>query len=286
MLRHALYRLRFHARDWLGCACDFPVHVDVELAGKCQLACTMCPYGTGAFDESKQGMMPADMALDVLTQARHGGASSVKLNFRGEPGLAHSLINMVQYAKALDFDEISINTNLTAFSYRRIHELCEAGVDLVIVSADGATKKTYEAIRKNGSFPKLLDNLKALYSHPKRPRVRVQMVVQEKNKDEVGLAKELFGPLCDELKFQRVRSDNSGERKRCPQPFQRLVVMWDGSVGACCSNWENEAIIGRVPDQSLKQIWKSKPAEMLRAMARDPGSAEPCKSCTVGGSYK
>lgn len=285
-IRHAIYRAEFHARDVAGYAGRFPVHVDVELSGKCQLACTMCPYGTGGFDESKQGMMPRVMVVSALRQARLAGAKSVKLNFRGEPGLSPDLADMITYAKKLDFDEVSINTNLTAFSYRRLNEICEAGIDLVIVSADGASEETYEAIRVNGNFEKLMDRLKALYGHPKRPRVRVQMVVQDRNRHEVDLAKDVFTDYCDEIRFHNVRSNNTGERKRCPQPFQRLVVMWDGQVGACCGNWDNEAVIGRFPEQSLLEIWHSPEAQALRRKAREPNSAEPCRSCLVGGSYK
>lgn len=286
MLKHALYRAKFRARTWTGPG-RFPVHVDLELAGKCQLACTMCPYGTGEWGTDRQGMMPYSLAVKALVQAQDGGASSVKLNFRGEPGLHPRLIDAVRLAKNLGFVEVSINTNLTAFSTRRLQALCDARLDLCIVSADGATANTYEAIRVGGDFHKLLARLEELHNYTPRPRIRVQMVVQEANRHEVELAKKVFGPLCDELQFHPIREGNQGgERKRCPQPFQRLVVAWNGEVYGCCNNWGVPHILGHFPGRSLADIWAGDAAKTLQRLAKHPERGSPCDTCQVSDSYK
>lgn len=289
MIQYLLYRLRFHLRQWF--PGKFPIHVDIELAGKCQLACVMCPFGdnsdgTGSFDSSKQGMMPHEMVSLAIRQAYKGGAKSIKFNFRGEPGLSPNLHIWVDLARALGFIDIMINTNLTAFSHRRLKGLADAGLDLLIVSVDGATKKTYESIRIKGDFGKLVGNLEYLNSLPNRPKIRINMTVQDKNRREVDMMEKVFGKLCDEIQFNAVRSDNSGERKKCPQPSQRLVIMWDGQVGACCSNWNNEAVIGKFPEQSLQEIWDGPKRKQLLYYAADPNRGGPCKGCLVGGSYK
>jgi radical SAM protein with 4Fe4S-binding SPASM domain len=289
MLRYWLYRLRFRLREWI--PGRFPIHLDLELAGRCQLACTMCPYGEGTFDDSKQGMMPPDIAWSALRQAREGGALSVKLNFRGEPGLCSYLSDAVAWAKELGFVEVIINTNLTAFSKRRLKELILAGLDRMIVSVDGATKETYEAIRIKGDFYKLIENLCILNTYRMRwrvnkPRLCLQMTVQDQNRHEMELMRKTFSRFSDEIQFNPVRSDNAGKRKKCPQPWQRLVVMWDGQVGACCSNWNNEAVIGEFPKQNLLEIWESRTRKQLLHFAADPNRGGPCKGCLVGGSYR
>lgn len=286
MLKYALYRAKFRAREWTGPGA-FPVHVDIELAGKCQLACTMCPYGTGEWGTDRQGMMPYGMALKALMQAHDGGASSVKLNFRGEPGLHPRLIDVVYLAKGAGFVEVSINTNLTSFSTRRLKALCDARLDLCIVSADGATAETYESIRVGGDFHKLLDRLEELHNYVPRPRIRVQMVVQDKNRHEVELAKKVFGPLCDELQFHPIREDNQGgERKLCAQPFQRLIVAWNGEVYGCCNNWGVPNVLGHFPARSLADIWAGDAAKTLRRLAKHPERGSPCDTCQVSDSYR
>ena len=289
-LDYLLYRGRFRLREYLPFG-RFPVHVDIELAAKCQLACTMCPYGTGAFNEDLQGMMEPEMARMALHQARQGGALSCKLNFRGEPGLAPRLDEMVRVAKQMGFVEIAINTNLTAFSLRRLHQLAAVGLDLMIVSVDGATKDTYEAIRVNGDFAKLMSNLEFIRAMPKRPKVRLQMVVQDNNRHEKDEMERVFGHLCDELVFQEVRDRGAGEgtdgqRKRCPQPWQRLIVAWDGTVFGCCGNWANEFPLGNIKHESLQEIWHGDRMRELRDMAAKPEQGFPCRDCTVGASYK
>jgi MoaA/NifB/PqqE/SkfB family radical SAM enzyme len=284
-LKYLWYRAKFRLAPYL--PLKGPVHLDLELAGKCQLACVMCPFGEGTFDDSKQGMMPWSMAKAALEQAREEmGALSVKLNFRGEPGLAPKLIAAVKYAKELGFVETIVNTNLTSFSKRRLKAVADAGLDLMIVSVDGATAETYESIRINGDFEKLMANLRYLNTLPNRPRIRINMTVQYKNRHEAGMMDEVLGDLCDEIRFNPIRSDNSGERKKCSQPFQRLTVMWDGQVGGCCSNWNNEAVVGKFPEQSLQEIWGGKERKDLLFSATTPGRWSPCRGCLVGDSYK
>lgn len=288
-LKHKYYRAKFNLAPYL--PLPFPVHVDIELAGKCQLACTMCPYGTGEFDKAKQGMMPLDLATAALASAYRGGAKSIKLNFRGEPGLSNSLNPLIYLAKrTYKFTEVAINTNLTSFTAHRINSICDSGLDLIIVSIDGATKETYEKIRVKGDFDKLMRNLRILDRNPNKPKIRLQMVVQEDNQHEVDFFKKRFANLCDEMVFQPVRDRGAGEgsvgeRTRCPQPWQRLIVAWDGMVFGCCGNWDNEFPLGQFPEFSLSQIWNGPRMKELREHATK-FSSHPCKNCTVGSSYK
>jgi len=283
-LKYYFYRMQFHCAPYLGLS--FPTHVDIELSAKCNLRCVMCAYGDGSFDESRQGMMSWSRAILAVSQASRGGAKSIKFNFRGEPGLSPYLVECVYSAKTLGFIEIAINTNLLAFSQRRLKELCDAGLNLMIVSIDGATKKDYEKIRVNGDWNKLLDNLRYVVSLKKRPRIRLQMVVQKDNQETTDAFRRLFEPYSDEIVFQIERSDNSGKRKRCPQSWQRLIVGWDGNVFGCCNQWGTEYVLGQFPKRCLYVLWNSEKAKHLRKLAKHPDRGEPCKSCTIGSSYK
>lgn len=267
----------------------FPPHLDIELSGKCQLACTMCPYGTGDFNEEMQGMMSRETAIAAITEGIEGGAKLIKFNFRGEPGLSPLLIDMVKFAKDYGAVETMINTNLTSFSYRRLAKLYEAGLDLMIISIDGARKETYEKIRVKGDFDKLMKNL--YYANAMNfPKIRLQFVEQESNRHETEMFKAKFEEYADEIVIQKVRDRGAGEgqeamRVRCPQPWQRLVVAWDGKVFACCGNWNNEYPVGQFPNQSLKEIWNGDRLKTLRKQATNY-EGFPCKNCTVGSSYK
>jgi len=46
--------------------------------------------------------------------------------------------------------------------------------------------------------------------------------------------------------------------RRCSNPFRELVIFNDGSVPICCmGGYKNEFIVGKTPEQSLKDIWNS-----------------------------
>lgn len=285
-MKHQIYRFKFNSRKWFEHAGNFPVHIDIELAGKCQLACTMCPYGTGDFGSDKQGMMPDDVAKIAVHESARYGASSIKFNFRGEPGLYKRLNYFVALAKKQGIIETAINTNLTAFTKERLKALCDAGLDLIIISIDGATKETYEKIRIKGNWEKLNENLEFLHKQYPKPKIRIQMVQQPLNVHETELFKKLFGRYTTDLVIQNLRQSNEGKRRRCPQPWQRLIVAWDGQVFACCSNWDNEFPVGQFPEQSLYDIWNTSPLLIdLRRRAKDFNSF-PCRDCKVGASYK
>ena len=77
-------------------------------------------------------------------------------------------------------------------------------------------------------------------------------------------------------------------RRRCNQPWQRMIVARDGMVYPCCSDWYCTYPIGDAKKQSLKEIWTGKPMEDLRNLNRAGrlNDADPCKNCFVTSSYE
>ena len=61
--------------------------------------------------------------------------------------------------------------------------------------------------------------------------------------------------------YNATRDENQ-QRHLCHAPFKSMLFANNGSVLACCFN--RQAISGRYPQQSLKEIWFSKEAEILR----------------------
>ena len=66
---------------------------------------------------------------------------SIKLNWRGEPLLNPKLEEFISYAKKNGILEVSINTNATTLTEKRAERLIDAGLDQIIYSFDGGTKK-------------------------------------------------------------------------------------------------------------------------------------------------
>ena len=53
-------------------------------------------------------------------------------------------------------------------------------------------------------------------------------------------------------------------RRRCPQPFQRLVVGRDGRVSPCCADWDQQYVLGNISTNSLLELWNSDKMNYIR----------------------
>jgi len=77
-------------------------------------------------------------------------------------------------------------------------------------------------------------------------------------------------------------------RRRCPQPFQRLVVGRDGRVSPCCADWEQKYIVGDITKrETLIDIWKGEKMQFMRDIQNhaELKKIDICKNCYVKESY-
>lgn len=290
------YRIHWWLVDRFDITPSHPLHVDIELTNHCNLKCVMCPQGDPQWQPEK-GFMPKEMAKDIINQCVEMGVYSVKLQFRGESSLHKDLVEIVEYAKHRGILEVQMNTNGIPYTQEKIKGLIAAGLDRLIVSIDGATPETYSKIRVGGRLEQVEKTL-TLFNFWKRqynkstPYVRIQMTQQEANDQEAHNFRAKWSELADEIHIKPVRSRNTGERRRCPQPFQRLVVGWNGRVYGCCNAWNEESLYSSegVKTNTIYYLWHHKAAEWLRHRAQFRGGPydhfEPCKSCQIGVSYK
>lgn len=59
-----------------------------------------------------------------------------------------------------------------------------------------------------------------------------------------------------------------GRRKACIAPFCQLTINWDGSVGFCCTDYNHLINVGKIPDNSLLEIWQGKQLRQMRIFFR------------------
>lgn len=265
-----------------------PLHVDIELTNQCNLKCVMCPQGDENWKPQK-GMMSKEMAKSIIDQCVILGVFSIKLQFRGESALHKDLPEIIAYAKNEGILEVQMNTNGIPYTKTKVRKMVAAGLDRLIVSVDGATPKTYAKIRIGGKLSDVKRTLGWFRSikgqlKTRRPYIRLQMTQQEDNRHEAQEFREKWKEYADEINVKQVRSWNTGERKSCPQPRQRLVVGWNGECYGCCNAWNEESFIWR--GTLLNQIMLSTKRLRLISLAEDPSKGEPCKSCQVRSSYK
>jgi len=164
-----------------------PVRVQIENTGRCNLNCIMCAR---RFRPVAAGDMPDDLFERILEEAR---PLYVTINGDGEPLLDPGLWNKLAAAERRRCI-VSMPTNATLLDEAAARRLADSGVELITISLDGATRETYEAIRRGARFDAVLENIRRLKEavHA-RPGVRIDvlLVLQRENLYEFDAAWEL-----------------------------------------------------------------------------------------------
>lgn len=74
-----------------------------------------------------------------------------------------------------------------------------------------------------------------------------------------------------------------GSKYKCYQPFDTIVINWNGDVRPCCISTINEKgalFVGNLKDRSLPELWNSKYMHMLRkSLLREKNMPEMCEHC-------
>ena len=213
---------------------------------------------------------------------------SIKLNWRGEPTMHQAIVRMVAYAKEKGVHEVSINTNGQLLTPMMIEELSKVGLDWLIFSCDGATKSTYESIRKGGNFELLVKNI--IYCAWRFDgKLRIQICKQKANEHEIDKWRELFKPYAAELRIgnlfdpQGKRGYNQPLPKTCGALWRRLSISWKGDIFPCPSDFEGHWKLGNIKTTSINKAWHSSRLNYHRYTLAKYGRAGSsyCSKCTA-----
>ncbi len=182
-----------------------PLSVDIEIAAICDLA---CPHCSREFLVTPDKVINFKLYKSIIDQAAKLDVPSVKLIWRGEPLLHPKVKKLIQYAKESGIIEVIINTNGTNLDEKKANELIDSGLDQLIYSFDGGTKKTYEKMRpgrfKKNNFEDVYNNIKNFHEirkskKSKFPITKIQMIMTKDTRNEVEDFYSLFNDIVDDV---------------------------------------------------------------------------------------
>jgi MoaA/NifB/PqqE/SkfB family radical SAM enzyme len=100
-------------------------------------------------------------------------------------------------------------------------------IDVLNISIDGASKETYELLRRGGQFEKLLENLEFIKDYHEQFRIRFHMVVQKSNWHEMSKMLELADQFnAHEVIFNRITDWNTYDNfkeQQAPEQDPRFI---------------------------------------------------------------
>ncbi len=182
-----------------------PLCVDIETASICDLA---CPHCFREYILTPDKIMDFNTYKEIINEITNMGVPSIKLNWRGEPLLNPQIGKFIKYAKSAGILEVAINTNATKLDDKMSETLISAGLDSIIYSFDGGTKKTYEKMRpgrfNKNKFEDVYKNIKNFSILKKKmkakfPVTKIQMVLTDESRNEIDDFYNLFGQIVDDV---------------------------------------------------------------------------------------
>ncbi|MBN1493242.1 MAG: radical SAM protein [Candidatus Omnitrophica bacterium] len=302
-LRFYWYRLKWHLLGQYPIHTKVPTHVDIELSSACNLKCTMCPHGVPQ-ENFHKGFIDTDIARKVIAECAQYGVSSVKFSGRGEATLHPQFDELIKYTKSLGILDVMFNTNGLLLSEERVKLIVNAGIDLVIISIDGATKETYQQIRIGGDYDAVVRNVERLIEYRKekrssKPLIRLQFVKMDENIHEFAAFQERWKDKVDVLVgldySNRTGSADKGVGQRrslgrayCPHPWRRLTVNSQGQALMCCVDWDAKYAIGNCRDNTIVELWNNERVGYARECIKrlEHEKIASCRECFAPISYR
>ena len=134
----------------------------LNLTGVCNLACTHCYQ-----DDHTGKPIPLPQIEEILRKlqafrAYHGEKGKGHLTIAGgEPTTRRDLEDVIKLTRQYNFS-LRMVTNATMIDLKRAKAMRRAGLKMVQVSLDGATRETHEAIRGKLSWDRTMKGIEAL----------------------------------------------------------------------------------------------------------------------------
>ena len=272
---YKFYRDQWHNNPRENEVSDFPLFLDIEATSACNLSCPHCIQTKVGFEK---GFIEWDLFKRIIDEASEGGCYGCKFHTigRGEPLLHKNITKMVAYAKKKGLIDVYLNTNANLLTDKMSKRLLDAGLDRISFSIDGYNKEQYIKYRPGGNFGKVKYNIVNFLSHRDDGDydcgIRIQTVVLP----DIDFIKysEFWIPFADEVsiidyKDMAERVDDLQGDWVCPQPWQRMSVLWDGKILPCNHDDREFAALGYLgEDLSIRKAWNSSKMRFIRDIHR------------------
>ncbi len=272
----------------------FPEHVHVETINICNARCIMCGYSVM---RRPRGIMSDDLFDTVISQLRNNGVRQVTLQFYGEPLLDKKIFSRIAALKKSKM-LISINTNASLLDQDNGRKLIEAGLDRLNISFDGYSRETYNNIRINLDYDKVINNIREFIALKKKlgtgPKTKITFVCLKENIAEIKPFIKYWENKVNHVDISFARNwagqiqvngweavNRNVSRNPCKSLWKELVITQSGKVVMCCDDFDAKDPMGDLNKESLAAIWNSEKYKNYRRLHHEGQRKQIgfCKKC-------
>ncbi|WP_416515145.1 radical SAM protein [Brachyspira hyodysenteriae] len=285
----------------------FVMHLDSSTA--CNFKCEFCPSASSTNKDYVKMNLDLDLYKKAIDDLKDFNNNLKILRFYkiGEPLMNRNIAEMVAYARNSNkVDFIDMTTNGSLLTNELSLKLVDAGLNKINISIEGINSEQYNKYAHyNINFNEFINNLAFLYKNKKNLEITMKIPGDYLSESEKEEFLNIFSPYCDKIFIEYLTdnvwpnfsvNENSKvinllgksqyglevkNRKICCYLFYVLVLNSNGTISACCSDWQEKLIIGDVRKQSLKEIWNSDKMNEFRILHLKGKRFENdvCKNC-------
>jgi len=270
-----------------------PLTLSIETTSRCNASCVMCPRttrGIKADEPIRDELLDHEIVKTLMKQTPH---SVFNPSGFGEPLVDPHVPEYIRVAHN-DRKLTRLTTNASLLSNEKAHALMSAGLDMFILSIDGADKETYEKVRRGLQWKDTKSNvqsLKAIRAQGKyRTYIQINIVINQINKDKIQNIINYWHPHVDNIRtLKEARHWKHIKRvqdpipiRKCFAPWETMIVFSNGDIPLCCRDVEGEYILGNILEDDPVSIWNSDFARSVRkAFVEKKDYPEICHYCEI-----
>jgi len=278
-----------------------PKRVQIETIYGCNIRCKMCPVHLPN-PPRKREIMSIELYKKILKQLEpyKDEIKLMDLWGVGDPLIDPYIGGRIRYAKDMGFKNIAIATNAKALTEEMQFRLLEAGIDTIILGIDGITKEVHESLRIGTDFDEIIKSVNGIIekrnSGDFNTRFIIRFVKQKENTHQWKEYKKYWKPRLNKKKGDMIisysvrpwyKEVSVGDLKEtnnepCHHPFDRLIVLVDGTVPLCCGDFNlAEWNMGNINDTNLIDIFNNDKFNKVREihLKGKKNSIDMCKNC-------
>ena len=282
----------------------FPSLLSIEFTSICNAKCIMCPH---VEMERVKENMPFEILQKVVQDCKSKPLKKVNLFWLGDSFCHREILDYLRYVrKELKGVKLYISTNASLLSEKRTRAIIDEDlIDVINFDIDGFKKETYEKVRLNLNFEKVVNNVRFFAEYlkeqkKKKPQTRVTIINMKPTTNEIEDFVKYWSQLVDKVDVNKYntwlgtqddlnvgdsleKSQQGGFDFACTHPWDELVIGADGRAGLCCLDYELAAEVGDVMQNTIEEIWQSKQMNSYRdkMLKLEYDEIDVCKNCNA-----
>ena len=279
---------------------SFPPIVSIEFTNVCNLK---CPYCTSPLGLRKRGYMDRTLLEKIVEELKLAPSNRIQIVGNGEPTLHPEFEFFL--AKLVSTNRlISMVSNGQWTNDIVAETIIKSGIDVVEISIDAGGKAKYESSRINGSYEKLIYNLKKLNNAKKlfnsKIIINIRLMVRPSEKNNYLKEMLLWRHYADAVMPQFLNKINNTNYSddlfipvqkqhnifpKCSLPFKHMEIKYSGEILMCYYSFFQLGapglVIGNINLSSIKALWNSDLMNQYRTAHRKriEDKMSICKGC-------